>query len=71
MLAVQVSSIATETKMLMVRKTPRYRGAVDEVVPNRMYPTAATVAARAQNGPRTLKRSESQATMMMVKKTSR
>lgn len=63
--------MATDTKMLTARKTPRYRGGVDFVVARRMNPTAATHAAPAQNGPRMRNLSDRKATRIMVKKVRR
>ena len=65
MLAVQASNNATQAKIWTEKKTEKYRGPVPVVVAFTMKPMAAIKAENAQNGPRILKRSESQQTMMM------
>ena len=65
MLATQASSRATEAKMRTERKMEKYRGPVVVVVALMMKPMPEIKPVNAQNGPRILKRSDSQVTRMM------
>jgi hypothetical protein len=57
----QESVNATDVKMIVARKMPKYRTATIVWVARRMYPIAATNPAPATKGPRTPTRSEMKA----------
>lgn len=67
-LLTHANNSATEAKISTLRKILKYRGAVVVVVALIMNPMAASVAARAQKGPRILNLSESQVRVMIVRK---
>lgn len=71
MLEFQTRIIDVVTKMLIVRKMPTYRAAVDVAVPRMMKPIAARSANKLAKGPRSRKRSDMIEVAIMTKKQSR
>jgi len=63
--AVHANNSATEAKICTAMKRAKYLAPVLVAVARMMKPMAPMVAERAQKGPRILKRSESQQTVMM------
>lgn len=71
MLATHANNKATLAKISTARKMAKYLGPVLLVVARTTKPMNEVNAARAQNGPLILKRSESQQSVRMTKKQSR